>query len=318
MVARNRFELEQWGKTAAKAYLDGGVSLNTTIAKIASRERFTDEQVDRVVHMANSYTNGMLVKEAKAKKEDPRISFDMASADDVKSSLGGQAKTAAAVEQAYALDQLFTPPDRSAPRVKLAADGAMEDAFPMEKVADPQEGNRRAIPEGLGRAFLFEREAAVGVAKVANISQIQDAISELEQVKHQARMDAATMVNRVEAGFDKMSALVDRELLGKAHPIHLKEWAKHAKLSDEVQSALLEMIDDRVEFLQLSFPKEAAPLPEVFLVNRDHPLIEASTSVEKVASERGAQGSVISEVEDAIKAAKTCLREALVGDSSAA
>lgn len=310
MATPNRFELEQWGRQAARAYLDDGVPLNNSIAKVASMQGFTRHHVERVVQSANQIVNGLIVKEAKVNKTEPRLAFDRANSDAVMEKMAKSApeEKARMAKQASRLDDLYRLP-KSGSMEKTASVDVLEGMFPGES-QDPFDAQRGPIPEGLGHAFLFNREAAENMAKIASYDYIKVAVDELEHVLQRSRTDAALLIDVGAFGLDKMAELIDREILNKTHPEHLKAWTKHAELSDDVQSTVERMIDDRVEKLAVYVPKDAPAMPDAFVVNREHPLMKVAGELEQVAKNKATQDAMTSQVEDAIAAAKGALRDA--------
>jgi hypothetical protein len=313
MATPNKFELEQWGQKAARAYLGGGVPLNTTIAKIASDQNFTREHVDRVVQSANQLTNGYITKKAKDLNKDPRLKFDRADSARIMQKLGGDGRESKrrVSKHAKVLDDLFSMPQRD-DLEKTASVNAMNYSMPIDEVRDPYVDQRGPVPDDLGHAFIFDREAAECIAKVASYDHVKIAVDELESVLRQARTDAALLIDVGAFGLAKMAEVIDQQLLNKVHPETIKEWTKHASISKDTAETVCEMVGDRVEKLAVYVPKDAPEMPEAFLVNPDHPLIKVAGELDGTVAKQAAQADIVTKVEGAIVSAKACLRDAAI------
>jgi len=311
MVTPNRFELEQWGQRAARAYLDTGVPLNETIVKIASSQKLNENHIERVVQAANSFTNGLVVGEKRASKEDPRVSFEMAETDSVMRSINGSSPAShrRKVAQDSVLDQLFRPPDRTS---KVASCSNGVDDFPMEMARDPFEGMRRPVETArpLSHGFIFDKDAAVETAKIADYATLSAAVDDIDMFVRHARTKAAFLIDSADFGMKSLTDEVDKQLLNNEHPETIKAWSKHAGLSDDTVRGIEVVVDDRFEKLCLT--KFASPdVPEVFIANPDHPLKAAAEHLEKVAEARSIAAKIVDRAEDALLTAKKSLKESV-------
>ena len=89
-MKKTAFELEQFGKTAAKEYLQHQVPLNDTITKIASANDLNKDQINRVVEFANISTHVSLFD----KQAEKYVEFETAEPAKITTDLRKQAEDA--------------------------------------------------------------------------------------------------------------------------------------------------------------------------------------------------------------------------------
>lgn len=292
----NRFELEDFARRAAQAYLQGGEDLNDSITKIARENEFTSHHVDRVVQTANTMVNGALVKQAKDENADPRISFELAKSEEVVRRLAsGQDKLAELRREAEVID-LFT--------VKKASvdTSAVVDGVLGKTAADPYANHAQSL-DHMDLTKLFVKNAADDTAKNADAQTIGRVCQNLESLEKQAKIDHSAAKNAMlDAEDDLRSEIHDQILVGMA-PATVRDVIKHAELDEDVAKAIDQLITKVAADLQVREGKSA--FCDRSLVNKHHPLIDKAASVKGKINEAVRVGKGLSKIAAARAAARS-------------
>jgi hypothetical protein len=188
MTGFNKYELELFSKKAADAFLRDGVDLDDSITALARENGFTEHHIDRVAQKANSFVNAELVKSARDTKNDPRISFKLASAADVKKRVSGQEKRAADESRAaeLALQAAFTLPRKTVDKV-ATVNGTFG-----QPVGDPMASKPVSLdPDEVASAYVKQAHVAEAVAPKVDAGTLELACQTLDTLVSRAVSDCS-------------------------------------------------------------------------------------------------------------------------------
>jgi hypothetical protein len=300
MTGFNKYELELFSKKAADAFIRDGVDLDDSITNMARENGFTDHHVDRVAQKANSMVNGELVKSARDSKADPRISFKLASAADVKSRVrGDDVKKASALKLAEAqLQASFTLPK---PTVDKTA--AVSGAF-GGKVSDPLSGAPESLdPDDVVRAYIKEASVASAVAPRLTTTTLSLACQTLETLVSQAVNDSS--LAKLAAG-DAEQQIVDQvnELLLSGHtPATLRDVVR-VGVGDNKLAAYVDGVITSVGS-EIQAREGRSAFAAGSLVNNSHPLLAKIAEIAPVLDRRRKAEAVRTKLAGAAAAANS-------------
>lgn len=277
----NRFELENFAKTAAQAYLDGGVGLNETITKMAREHSFTEHHVERVAQNANILVNGALVTRARSDGDDPRVTFEMAKSADINGGL--QTDDDGDMQKAAEVIDLFKVKPQKAPNVI--------DRVLGKTAADPYAQHPKSVDHmQMAEAFVREPQMAEKVAGAVDSQSLSLVCQTLEDLENNALSDHnVTKLAMSETETGLRDEIHDQLLSGMA-PATVREVIKHAELNKKVADYVDKLVTKVAAKLQLREGQSA--FVNGSLTNAQHPLIVKSAAVmdkvdEAVRTHRG-------------------------------
>lgn len=268
MTSFNKYELELFSKKAADAFLREGTDLDDSITKLARENGFTEHHVDRVAQKANSMVNGELVKSARDTKNDPRISFKLASAESVKSRLrGDDEKKASLLKKAEAeLHAAFTLPKKAVDKVATVT-GTFGDL-----AGDPLALAPESIdPDELVRAYVKEAHVASAVAPKLSSATLGLACQTLETLCAQAVTDSSLAKLAAESAEAQIADQVQELLLSGHSPATLRDVVRVGVGDGKLASYVDGVITSVGAEIQAREGKSAFVAGS--LVNNSHPLL---------------------------------------------
>lgn len=264
----NRFELENFAKGAADAFLQGGTDLNDSITKLAQENEFTSHHVDRVVQNANILVNGALVSKARDQGDDPRVTFPMAKSAEINKRLtGGTEKIASARQEAEVID-LFTVRKQASDRQAIL-DGTVGKIAP-----DPYADMAKSVDH-----VKLASDFVNGVAEASDVdSQSLSLVCQtLENLEHRALTDHSLAKEAMDLSEQSLCEEIHTQLMSGNSPATVRDVIKQARL----EPAMIDAIDNLVTKVASSIAARegVSALIEGSVINNDHPLIKKASKV---------------------------------------
>jgi hypothetical protein len=266
----SQFELENFSKIAAQAYLDGGVDLNDTITKLAQENDFTPHHIERVVQNTNILVNGTLVGQAREQNQDPRITFPLANASVVGDRINEPVTRKHAEYRERAVRELYTLPPSAIDKQALL-DGVLG-----KMVASPY-ASQSVDHMALAESFL-RKEAAVA----ADAASLGLACQTLADLEHRALTDHNVRKLAMEEAEHELRDEINDQLLVGMSPATMRAVIKHANLS----SATAQYVDTLVTKVAARLHQREGDnaFATTALVNHEHPLITKAASVDQLVA----------------------------------
>lgn len=270
----NRFELENYAQSAAGLFVNEGVDLNDTITKQAEENGFTPHHVDRVVQNANIFVNAALVKEARDKGQDPRVSFPLAKSDEIQRRLNGPAAHEERLQKEAQVIDLFTVRKQAVDRSTLL-DNTVGKTAP-----DPYAKLARSVDHvKLASSFVNAPDDAVEDAKTVDASSLSYACQALENLQHRALTDSNLAKNAMDIAATDLQSEIQNQILCGAAPATVRDVVKQAGLDENTAVFVDKLITKVAAGIQAREGKSA--FVHGSLVNKQHPLIIKSAAVRK-------------------------------------
>jgi hypothetical protein len=267
----NQFELENFSKITAQAYLDGGVDLNDTITKLAQENDFTPHHIERVVQGANILVNGALVGQAREQHQDPRVTFPLANTGAVSERLNEPTARKHADYRARAISELYTMPAPAAVNRQQLLDGV------LGKMAAAPYASRSVDHMALAASFM-RKEAQVDV-DAASLSLACQTLADLE---HRALTDHNLSKLAMEQAERELRDELHDQMLAGLSPATARDVIKHAHLSP-LSAQYVDTLVTKVA-ARLRLREGESAFTTTALVNREHPLIIKSASVDELVA----------------------------------
>jgi hypothetical protein len=270
----NRFELENFARSAADAFLQGGADLNDSITKLAQENEFTSHHVDRVVQNANIFVNGALVSKAREHGDDPRVTFPMAKSAEIQNRLnGGQEKIASARKEAEVID-LFTV-SKQASDHQAILDGTVGKMAP-----DPYGSMAQSVDHVKLAAEFVNGHPDASKVDAASLSLV---CQTLENLEHRALTDHSLAKEAMDLSEQTLCEEIYTQLMEGNSPATVRDVIKQAELDPGVA----EVVDKLVTKVAASIAARegTSAVTNGSIINREHPLIKKASRV-KGAVER--------------------------------
>jgi hypothetical protein len=266
----SKYDLEDFAKLAAKAYLDDGQDLNETITKLARENVLNSNHVDRVVQNANILVNGSLVKQALDGGRDPRIKFDKANSHAVARILSGDTvKEASAVRREKLASMFSVEPEKSR---------SVIDEVVGLQAPDPYSGHAKSVDHvELAELYIKEPEKVASISGKLTSATIGLAHQTLETLESEARrrhdldkmaMDEAEISIRNE---------IHDQILNGSNPATIRDVVKTAEMDLRMKKTMDSMISKVASDLRSK--EGASTFVDGSGVNANHPLIKKAFAV---------------------------------------
>jgi len=264
----NRFELENFGKLAAHAYLDEEVSLNDTITKLAREHSLNSHQIDRVSQNANIFVNGSLVSQAKEGGTDPRVAFPLAQGDEVTKRLDANGEKIATLRKEAEVFDLFTV-DRQAHDPGSVLDNVLGKMAP-----DPYANMAKSVDHVKLASEFVTGDPMTGNVDTSTLGLVCQTLENLEQ---RALTDHSLNKVAMDDAESELRCEIHDQILYGLNPATVRDVIKNAKLDDQTAGyvdALVTKVaaDLRAREGESSFCDRS-------LVNQNHSLMTKSASV---------------------------------------
>lgn len=286
-------QYQEWAQHAVSAFLENGVSLNDSIAKIASENHLSPTQVRQVCQQANVTTYESLFPA----KEDKTFTFPIASPGEILGSIQQEEKTAQA--ERVPADYFLEPPK---PKVL----GDLNLAFGIEKIS-----NEHEVSEKIAQLKQLHENFKLAAEEIRNL-QMDNKIAVDEARTHaQHQVEQFILVGDDER-LDTMKKVAKAIRLGvapEAHRVAFSEFIKiaeslvkkgvfgalaqfqHEKDGGEmVRSAIVglakkaeEVQGDLISKTQLTGSE--SPMDKVQIVNGNHPILVSINQLVNQVSE---------------------------------
>jgi len=268
----NRFELENFGKMAANAYLDEGQDLNETITKLAREHELNGHQVNRVVENANILVNGALVTKAREAHEDPRVTFPLASSAQVSEALTDNKQ--ASLHKAAAVRKLFTVKPETVDRQRVV-DGV------FGKLASDPYAHEFVSRDHVAMAAGFIKDAAQTArdAETTTAATLGYVCATLASLEHQALTDHNLAKMAMDEAESVLRQEINDQILSGVAPATARDVVKAANL-DKATTKYLDVLVTKIAS-GLRAREGQSAFVDRSLVNRQHPLIIKAAEVSK-------------------------------------
>jgi hypothetical protein len=265
----NRFELENFARSAADAFLQGGADLNDSITKLAQENEFTTHHVDRVVQNANIFVNGALVSKAREGGEDPRVTFPLAKSAEINGRVhsGGSEKIASARKEAEVID-LFTV------RKQASDHGALLDGTVGKMAPDPYASMAKSVDHVKLASAFVNGDADASKTDAASLSL---ACQTLENLEHRALTDHSLAKEAMDMSEGVLCQEIHLQLMDGNSPATVRDVIKQAELEPFVAEAMDKLVTKVAASIAAREGKSA--VTDGSLINRDHPLIKKASKV---------------------------------------
>lgn len=288
----NRFELENFSKTAAQTYLDDGVDLNDTITKMAEEHELNGHQIERVVQNANTLVNGALVTRARDDGGDPRVAFAMAKTAEIVGRLENDGTRD--LYKAAEVRGLFTLPAPPPPNVldrvlgKVAATG--------------DEGPRSVDHMELAAVFVRDPATADKVAAHVTAQTLGLACQTLEDAEARATGDHGLCKVAMDGVESELRDEIHDQVLSGTSPATIRDVVKAAGLDGKVEGYVNGLVTKVASRLRAREGHSA--FADGALVNRSHTLVSKSAAVTDVIADAGRKRAGLEKFAGAHQAAR--------------
>jgi hypothetical protein len=266
----NRFELENFGKMAANAYLDEGQDLNETITKLAQEHDLNGHQINRVVENSNILVNGALVTKARENHEDPRVTFPLANSAQIMEALSDHKQ--ASLHKEAAVKKLFTvaPADIDRQRV---VDGV------FGKLASDPYAHEFASRDHVVMAADFVKNAAKASAdaETTTAATLSYVCATLASMENRALTDHSLAKVAMDEAESELRQEINDQILSGLSPATVRDVVKAAGL-DKATSKYLDVLVTKVAS-GLRAREGQSAFVDRSLVNKQHPLIVKAAEV---------------------------------------
>lgn len=216
MAHVTKYDIDAFASRATRQFIESGMPLDESIAKIAVDNGLNREQVRRIVQSANVLANTALVKQARASKSDPRIHFKMASDTGVfeRITAGHPMAKAAHDQRRSDFSSMFTIPAKSdAPDMEKAA---------REDPLEPRPVYSELKPSDIAAAYLGMSKVAISADEIVTPGVLELAVADLEQIDSVATAEVSGAKNRIANTEDEIRRLVSDQIRSGVSPATVK------------------------------------------------------------------------------------------------
>ena len=270
----NRFELENFARSAADAFLQGGADLNDSITKLAQENEFTTHHVDRVVQNANIFVNGALVSKARESGDDPRVTFPLAKSAEISKRIeSGTEKVASLRKEAEVID-LFTV------RKQASDHSAILDRTIGKMAPDPYSSMPQSVDHVKLASDFVTGNADASKADAASIGL---ACQTLENLEHRALTDHSLTKEAMDMSEGVLCQEIHLQLMEGNSPATIRDVIKQAGLEPFVAEAMDKLVTKVAA--SIAAREGTSQVTDGSLINREHPLIKKASKV-KAAVDR--------------------------------
>jgi len=288
----NRFELENFAKMAAHAYLDNNVPLNDTITKLAIEHSLNCHQIDRVSENSNILVNGTLVKKAKEQGTDPRVTFPLASRDEITLMLNEDGVKEANLKKEAEVLELFTVPKAKVNVTKIA------EAVCGTIVDDPYKNLPKSVDHvKLAEDFLGGKSIQENI----DIASLNLVCQTLEDLENRATIDHASTKMAMDQAECELRDEINDQLLYGLTPATIRDVVKHAQI-DSITSNYVDGLITKVA-ANLQMREGKSSFESSSHVNDNHPLLVKSAAVMSTVNKAVTAGRGLQKIASAHKKA---------------
>ena len=266
----SKYELEDFSKMAAKAYLSDGQDLNETITKLSRENDLNPNHIDRVVQNANILVNGSLVKQALDSGGDPRIKFDRADSRIVaRISSGDTVKEASAIKREKLASMFSIEPQKQ----KSVVEDVIGSWAP-----DPYAKHAKSVDHvELAELYVREPEKVAAVSGMLTSSTIGLACQTLEGLEAESRRQHNLDKMAMDDAEISIRNEIHDQVLNGSSPATIRDVVKTADIDDRMKKTLNGMIDKVAS--NLHSREGASTFVDGSNVNPGHPLIKKAFAV---------------------------------------